>query len=170
MHAHSQSLQAHTHKRLAFVWILHNTFRMYVFVCVCVLTDFLLFAFYVFNRFCFLLLLMLFLLRMQKWICKIFFVCFSFIIDIISLVFVLLFQFPYILTRFTLCNVAIYSMYNYLRWLSRSFCFCFILLLIRFLLTSSSFNCLQNKVFSSSFSLMCVYFQALFNDSLRSAE
>lgn len=39
---------------------------------------------------------------------------FSFIIDIISLVFVLLFQFPYILTRFTLFNVAIYSMYNYL--------------------------------------------------------
>lgn len=167
MHAHSQSFQAHTHKRLACFFCLNFT-QQVLNVCLC-LTDFLLFAFYVFNRFCFLLLLMLFLLRMQKWICKIFF-CFPFIIDIISLVFVLLFQFPYILTRFTLCNVAIYSMYNYLRWLSRSFCFCFILLLIRFLLTSSSFNCLQNKVFFFFFFLMCVYFQALFNVSLRSAE
>lgn len=132
------------------------------------LTDFLLFAFNVFNRFCFLLLLMLFFCECRNGFVRF---CFSFIIDIISLVFVLLFQFPYSLTRFTLCNVAIYSMYSYLRWLSRSFCFFnYILLLIRFLFSRRHHSIAYKIRFFSSFSLMCVYFQALFNVSLRSAE
>lgn len=111
---------------------------------------------YVFDRFsivcCFMFLIDSVLLPLLDAYCECrngFVRFFPFIIDIISLVFVLLFQFPYVLTRFTLCNVAIYSMYNYLSLLTvpRSFCFCFILLLIRFLLTLSPFNCLQNKVF-----------------------
>lgn len=90
---------------------------------------------YVFDRFsivcCFMSLIDFVLLPLLDAFCE----CrngfvsftFSFIIDIISLVFVLLFQFPYILTRFTLCNVAIYSMYNYLS-LSAD-CLSFVLLL-----------------------------------------
>lgn len=150
MHAyirsHSKRARTHITAKLLFVCLnlIHIKFWVCVCVCLCVWQIFYCLLFYVFDRFCSSSYIGC-LLRMQKWICKIF----SFIIDIISLVFVLLFQFPYVLTRFTLCNVAIYSMYNYLSLLTvpRSFCFCFILLLIRFLLTLSPFNCLQNKVF-----------------------
>lgn len=125
---HSQSLQArartHITAKLLFVCLnlIHNKFWVCVCVCLCFWQIFYCLLFYVFDRFCSSSSIGC-LLRMQKWICKIF----SFIIDIISLVFVLLFQFPYVLTRFTLCNVAIYSMYNYLSLLTvpRSFCFLF---------------------------------------------
>lgn len=123
--SHSKRARTHITAKLLFVCLnlIHNKFWVCVYVCV-----------YVFDRFsilcCFMFLIDSVLLPLLDAYCECrngFVRFFSFIIDIISLVFVLLFQFPYVLTRFTLCNVAIYSMYNYLSLLTvpRSFCFLF---------------------------------------------